>query len=52
LKIIQEVKDQFDEEEGDSLNRQEEKVTLMTLNDNNITSIEFVSPKDLDEALK
>jgi len=42
----------YDEEEGKVLNRQEEKVTVMVLNDNNITSIEFVSAKDLGSVLK
>jgi len=42
----------YDEEEGKVLNRQEEKVTVMVLNDNKITSIEFVSAKDLGSVLK
>jgi len=42
----------YDEEEGKVLNRQEEKVTVMTLSDNNITSIEFINAKDLAEVLK
>ena len=42
----------YDEDEGKVLNRQEEKVTVMILNDNNITSIEFVNAKDLATVLK
>ena len=42
----------YDEDEGKVLNRQDEKVTVMVINDNNITSIKFVNPKDLATALK
>jgi len=42
----------YDEDEGKVLNRQEEKVTVMILNDSNITSIEFVNAKDLATVLK
>jgi len=42
----------YDEDEGKVLNRQDEKVTVMFVKDNNITSIKFVSSKDLATALK
>ena len=42
----------YDEDEGKVLNRQEEKVSVISVKDNNITSIKFVNPKDLAGALK
>jgi hypothetical protein len=41
-----------DEDEAKVLNRQEEKVTVLIIHENNITSIKFVNPKDLAGALK
>ena len=42
----------YDEDEGKVLNRQDEKVTVIYVKDNKITSIKFVSSKDLATALK
>ena len=42
----------YDETEGSVLVREEEKVTVITLNDNNITAIEFLTPKELESQLK
>jgi len=41
----------YDKEIGENINREEGKVTLVKLNDNNITSIQFVVPKALNQAL-
>ena len=42
----------YDENEGTAITREEGKVTVVTLTDNNITAIEFVAPKELENNLK
>ena len=42
----------YDEKEAEVLVREEEKVTLVSLKENNITSIEFLSPTELATKLK
>lgn len=42
----------YDEEEASKLNFSEGKLTVVELNDNNVTSVKFVAVKDLDEVFK
>ena len=42
----------YDEEEAKKLNWSEGKLTVVALNDNNVTSVKFVAVKDLDEVFK
>lgn len=42
----------YDEEAGQEIPRQEEKVSVITLKDNNITAMKFVEPKALEQLLK
>jgi len=42
----------YDDDVGDIIPREEDKVTVMKLEHNGITSIEFVAPKELDKFLK
>ncbi|MCH9741181.1 MAG: hypothetical protein K0U38_10160 [Epsilonproteobacteria bacterium] len=42
----------YDEDEGKKLNREEKRVTIMTLKDNNITTIDFIPSKELQNIFK
>jgi len=42
----------YDEEVGDVVPRKEDKVTVLKLSDNSVTSINFVKAKELDTLLK
>ena len=42
----------YDKKESETLVREKEKITLVSIEDNNITSIEFVNPTELATKLK
>lgn len=42
----------YDEEAAFQIPREEGKVSLITLEENNITAIKFINPKALEETLK